>query len=81
MVVHCVNLYSVVVVFAVAGLRSRSPENKAIIVSEVEKNVWPAIMAGKVKPMVYKCFSLSEAAEARQLMESSEHIGKILLLP
>ncbi|KAK9268227.1 hypothetical protein L1049_010670 [Liquidambar formosana] len=65
----------------VAGLRSRSPENKAIIVSEVEKNVWPAIMAGKVKPMVYKCFSLSEAAEARQLMESGKHIGKILLLP
>ncbi|KAK6917484.1 Alcohol dehydrogenase-like, C-terminal [Dillenia turbinata] len=64
-----------------AGLRSRSPENKAEIVSEVEKNVWPAIAAGKVKPIVHKYFPLSEAAEAHQLMESSTHIGKILLVP
>ncbi|XP_041027191.1 quinone oxidoreductase PIG3-like [Juglans microcarpa x Juglans regia] len=64
-----------------AGLRHRSPENKAVIVSEVEKIVWPAIRAGKVKPVVYKSFPLSEAAEAHRLMESSEHIGKILLVP
>ncbi|KAF7803534.1 quinone oxidoreductase PIG3 [Senna tora] len=64
-----------------AGLRSRSPENKAVIVSEVEKNVWPAITAGKVKPVVYKSFPLSEAVEAHRLMESSKHIGKILLIP
>ncbi|XP_054801283.1 uncharacterized protein LOC129305285 [Prosopis cineraria] len=64
-----------------AGLRSRSLENKAVIVSEVEKNVWPAIAAGRVKPVVYKSFPLSEAAEAHQLMESSKHIGKILLFP
>ncbi|OVA13908.1 Alcohol dehydrogenase superfamily [Macleaya cordata] len=64
-----------------AGLRTRSTENKALIVSEVEKNVWPAIAAGKVKPVVYKSFPLSKAAEAHQLMESSTHIGKILLIP
>lgn len=64
-----------------AGLRSRSEENKAEIVSEVEKNVWPAIMAGKVKPVVYKSFPLSEAAEAHRLMETSNHVGKILLVP
>ncbi|RDY01675.1 Quinone oxidoreductase PIG3 [Mucuna pruriens] len=64
-----------------AGLRNRSLENKALIVSEVEKNVWPAIAEGKVKPVVYKSFPLSEAAEAHRLMESSQHIGKILLLP
>ncbi|XP_057963260.1 uncharacterized protein LOC131154477 [Malania oleifera] len=64
-----------------AGLRNRSPENKAQIVTEVEKNVWPAIEAGKVKPVLYKSFPLSEAAEAQQLLESSQHIGKILLLP
>ncbi|KAL0442816.1 UNVERIFIED_CONTAM: Quinone oxidoreductase PIG3 [Sesamum latifolium] len=63
-----------------AGLRSRSPENKALIVSEVEKNVWPAIAAGKIKPVVYKYFPLGEAVEAHQLMESSKHIGKIVLL-
>ncbi|XP_008778216.1 quinone oxidoreductase PIG3 isoform X1 [Phoenix dactylifera] len=64
-----------------AGLRNRSPENKAVIVGEVEKNVWPAIAAGKVKPVVCKSFPLSEAAEAHRLMESSAHIGKILLIP
>ncbi|QCD76695.1 quinone oxidoreductase PIG3 [Vigna unguiculata] len=64
-----------------AGLRNRSLENKAVIISEVEKNVWPAIAEGKVKPVVYKSFPLAEAAEAHLLMESSEHIGKILLVP
>ena len=64
-----------------AGLRNRSLENKASIVSEVEKNVWPAIVEGKVKPVVYKCLPLSEAVEAHRLIESSNHIGKILLIP
>ncbi|KAI8555989.1 hypothetical protein RHMOL_Rhmol05G0218100 [Rhododendron molle] len=63
------------------GLHSRSTENKALIVNGVEKNVWPAIMAGKVKPVVYKYLPLSEAAEGHRLMESSNHIGKILLVP
>ncbi|CAA0835991.1 oxidoreductase- zinc-binding dehydrogenase family protein [Striga hermonthica] len=62
-----------------AGLRSRSTENKAQIVSEVEKNVWPAIAAGKVKPVIYKSVPLEDAAEAHRLMESSKHIGKIIL--
>ncbi|KAL5976215.1 hypothetical protein ACLOJK_020545 [Asimina triloba] len=63
-----------------SGLRTRTLENKALIVNEVEKNVWPAIAAGKVKPIVYKYFPLSEAAEAHRLMESSQHIGKIVLI-
>ncbi|CAK9156164.1 unnamed protein product [Ilex paraguariensis] len=64
-----------------AGLRNRSAENKAEIVTDVEKNVWAAIQAGKVKPVVYKYLPLAEAAEAHRLMESSNHIGKILLVP
>ncbi|URD99403.1 Quinone oxidoreductase [Musa troglodytarum] len=64
-----------------AGLRNRSLENKAKIVAEVKKHVWPAIAAGKVKPIVYKAFPLSEAAEAHRLMEGSSHVGKILLIP
>ncbi|CAI0468446.1 unnamed protein product [Linum tenue] len=64
-----------------AGLRYRTAENKAAIVNEVEKNVWPAIAAGKVKPIVYKVFPFSEAADAHKLIESSQHIGKILLVP
>ena len=67
--------------YAAAGLRTRSLENKAVIVSEVEKIVWPAIAAGKVKPVIFKYLPLSQAAEAHQLMESSKHIGKILLTP
>ncbi|CAN1149750.1 Quinone oxidoreductase PIG3 [Linum perenne] len=64
-----------------AGLRYRTAENKAAIVSEVHKHVWPAIAAGKVKPVVYKVFPFSEAADAHRLIESSQHIGKILLVP
>ncbi|XP_010538691.1 PREDICTED: quinone oxidoreductase PIG3 [Tarenaya hassleriana] len=64
-----------------AALRPRSRENKARVVAEVEKNVWPAIEAGKVKPIIHASFPLSEAAEAHKLMETSNHIGKILLLP
>lgn len=65
---------------AAAGLRNRSKENKALIMSEVEKNVWPAIATGKVKPVVYKSLPLANAAEGHRLMESSQHIGKILLV-
>lgn len=61
-------------------MRTRSLEKKGEIVSEVEKNVWPAIAQGKVKPVVYNYFPLSEAGEAHKLMETSTHIGKILLL-
>ncbi|XP_028767636.1 quinone oxidoreductase PIG3-like [Neltuma alba] len=64
-----------------ARLRFRSPEKKAEIIREVEKNVWPAIASGKVKPVVYRYFPLSEASEAHRLMETSKHIGKILLRP
>lgn len=63
-----------------AALRPRSKENKAVVVAEVEKIVWPAIEAGKVKPVIYKYLPLSQAAEAHSLMESSSHIGKILLV-
>lgn len=63
-----------------AGLRNRSKENKALIISEVEKNVWPAVASGKVKPIVYKYLPLADAAAGHKLMESSQHIGKILLV-
>ena len=72
---------SLSILYVAVGLRYRSPENKAVIVSEVEKNVWPAIVASKVKPVIYKYFPLSDAAEAHQLMENSGYIGKILLVP
>ncbi len=61
-------------------LRSRDVEFKSEIAAHLEKQVWPWLISGVVKPIVYRTFPLEKAAEAHQLMESSEHIGKIVLL-
>ena len=60
-------------------LRSRSVADKGAIVRAVEEKVLPLFAAGKVKPVLFKTFPLSEAAAAHALMESSAHIGKIVL--
>ncbi|RAJ87957.1 putative PIG3 family NAD(P)H quinone oxidoreductase [Chitinophaga dinghuensis] len=60
-------------------LRSRDLKFKAALAADVEKHVWPWIEQGKFKPVIYKVFPLGEAAAAHQLMESSEHVGKIVL--
>ena len=52
---------------------------KAAIARAVESHVWPLIAAGKVKPVIYKTYPLREAAAAHALMETSQHIGKIVL--
>lgn len=63
------------------GLRVRSKKNKAEIVAEVLSNVWPAIESGEVKTFINKTFPLAEAAHSHSLLESGEHMGKILLIP
>jgi putative PIG3 family NAD(P)H quinone oxidoreductase len=60
-------------------LRSRSVPDKASIAQAVERNVWPLIAAGKVRPVMDNVFPLLEAAKAHARMESSAHIGKIVL--
>jgi putative PIG3 family NAD(P)H quinone oxidoreductase len=60
-------------------LRTRPIADKAVIARAVENNVLPMLTAGKVKPVIYKTFPLNEAAAAHALMESSAHIGKIVL--
>ncbi len=60
-------------------LRIRPVAEKAAIARALEKHVWPLIEKGEVKPQVYKTFPLAEAAKAHALMESSAHIGKIVL--
>ena len=60
-------------------LRARSVADKAAIARALEQNALPLIAQGKVKPIVYKTFPLKEAASAHALMESSAHIGKIVL--
>jgi len=60
-------------------LRARAFADKAAIARALETNVWPLIAAGKVKPVIYRTFPLREAAAAHALMETSTHIGKIVL--
>jgi len=61
-------------------LRSRSSAFKASLASAVYKHVWPLIQAGKFRPVIFKTFDLAQASEAHQLMETSGHIGKIVLV-
>ena len=60
-------------------LRSRPLPEKATIVSAVREHVWPMIEDGRVRPVVHEVLPVSEAAAAHRLMESSAHIGKIVL--
>lgn len=60
-------------------LRPRSDEFKAAIAANLRDKVWPLMDAGKIKPVVYQTFPLEEAGKAHALMESSQHIGKIVL--
>jgi NADPH2:quinone reductase len=60
-------------------LRTRPIADKAAIARAVEDTVLPMLIAGTVKPVIYKTFPLREASNAHALMESSEHIGKIVL--
>jgi putative PIG3 family NAD(P)H quinone oxidoreductase len=62
-------------------LRPRSVEEKGRIADALCRDVWPLLEAGRVKPLVAATFPLGEAAAAHRLMESSTHIGKIVLLP
>jgi putative PIG3 family NAD(P)H quinone oxidoreductase len=60
-------------------LRPRSPAEKGEIASALRREVWPLVERGVVKPVVYRTFPLDAAAAAHRLMESSEHVGKIIL--
>jgi NADPH2:quinone reductase len=60
-------------------LRPRSVAEKAEIARALEETVWPLFAAGRCKPIVFRAFQLAEAAQAHALMESGEHIGKIVL--
>lgn len=62
-------------------LRPRTVAQKAAIARQLEDKVWPLLEARTVKPIMYKTFPLAEAAAAHALMESSKHIGKIMLKP
>ncbi|MDF2432526.1 MAG: NADPH:quinone reductase [Mucilaginibacter sp.] len=60
-------------------LRARETSFKADIAQNLEIIIWPLLISGKIKPVINKVFPAEKAAEAHRLMESSEHIGKIVL--
>lgn len=62
-------------------LRSQPLADKARVAAGVRESVWPMVERGQFKPVVAARFALAEAGKAHSLMESSQHIGKILLLP
>lgn len=60
-------------------LRPQSAEAKAAIAAALRERVWPLLEQGRIRSVVAACYPLAEAAEAHRLMESSRHIGKIIL--
>jgi NADPH2:quinone reductase len=60
-------------------LRPRTVEQKAEIAADLKRHVWPLYENGRIKPVLFKTFPLAEAKGAHTLMESSKHIGKIML--
>jgi NADPH:quinone reductase len=60
-------------------LRPRSVAFKGAIARQLREKVWPLIEAGDIKPVIYESFPLEQAAQAHALMESSNHVGKIML--
>jgi NADPH2:quinone reductase len=60
-------------------LRARDDNFKADIAQKLYQKVWPLLAAGKINPIIHSTFTLNNAAKAHELMESSQHIGKIIL--
>ncbi len=60
-------------------MRPRSTAQKGAIAAALHQMVWPVLAAGRCGPVIHRCFGLAQAAQAHALMESSAHIGKIML--
>lgn len=60
-------------------LRPRPVAFKAAIAKNLREHIWPLIEAGKIRPVIHQTFALDQAADAHRLMESSTHVGKIVL--
>ncbi len=62
-----------------ATLRSRTVAQKSAIADALRRSVWPLLVSGRVRPIIHATFPLALACDAHRLMESSAHIGKIML--
>ena len=60
-------------------LRARSAEFKAVLAGELRRHVWPHLESGRIRPVVHSTFPLADAAGAHRMMDSGEHVGKIVL--
>jgi len=60
-------------------MRPRTTAEKGLIAQALKEHVWPALSAGRCTPVIYKTFAMAEAGAAQALMETSAHIGKIML--
>jgi len=60
-------------------LRPRPVEFKGYLARNLREKIWPLIEAGRIKPEIYRTFPLAQASDAHRLMETSEHIGKLVL--
>jgi putative PIG3 family NAD(P)H quinone oxidoreductase len=60
-------------------LRARSIDFKSMLAAEIEREVWPHLEAGRIRPVIHSTFPLTDAAGAHRLMDSGEHVGKIVL--
>jgi len=67
------------ITFTGSTLRPRTVAQKAAIAQDLHRQVWPLLEAGEVKPVIHATFALNDARRAHELMESSKHIGKIML--
>ena len=77
--VDWVSLMAKRLTFTGSTLRPRSAQDKAQIANELHAQVWPLLEVGTVSPVIHQVFDLKDAAKAHALMESSQHIGKIML--
>jgi putative PIG3 family NAD(P)H quinone oxidoreductase len=61
-------------------LRPRSIAEKGAIAASVQRAVWPLVEQGRIRPVIHQTYALDQAAEAHRVMETSEHIGKLVLV-
>jgi NADPH:quinone reductase-like Zn-dependent oxidoreductase len=61
-------------------LRPRSVVFKSLVADELADSVWPFVEEGRLKPIIHATFPLAQAADAHRLMESGDHVGKIVLV-
>jgi len=78
-----VNLHTIMTKRAVvtgSAMRPRTPQEKAAIAASLKEHVWPLLAQGRCLPMIHASYPLARAADAHREMESSQHIGKIVLV-